>query len=196
MPTPLALIVGLGNPGAEYARTRHNAGEDFVREIARSFNATLKAEPRFNGLTARLTLAGQDIRLLIPQTFMNRSGQAVGPMAGFFKLSPAQILVAYDELDLPPGEVRFKEGGGHGGHNGVRDIIAALGNQNGFFRLRIGIGHPGSRERVSPHVLSRPSTDDRVRIDRCIDEALRALPEAVKGNWPIAMNTLNSFKVE
>ena len=115
MPTPLALIVGLGNPGAEYARTRHNAGEDFVREIARGFNATLKAEPRFNGLTARLTLAGQDTRLLIPQTFMNRSGQAVGPMAGFFKLSPAQILVAYDELDLPPGEVRFKEGGGHGG---------------------------------------------------------------------------------
>ena len=196
MPSPLALIVGLGNPGAEYARTRHNAGEDFVRAISQSFGVTLKAEPRFSGLTARLTIAGQDLRLLVPQTFMNRSGQAVGPMAGFFKLEPAQILVAYDELDLQPGEVRFKEGGGHGGHNGVRDIIAALGNRNDFYRLRIGIGHPGSRERVSPHVLSRPAPEDRERIDLCIDEALRALPEAVNGNWPIAMNKLNSFKVE
>lgn len=196
VPTPLALIVGLGNPGAEYARTRHNAGEDFVRAIARSFGVTLKAEARFNGLTARLTIAGQDLRLLVPQTFMNRSGQSVGPMAGFFKLEPAQILVAYDELDLQPGEVRFKEGGGHGGHNGVRDIIAALGNRNDFYRLRIGIGHPGSRERVSPHVLSRPAPEDRERIDLCIEEALRALPEAVNGNWPIAMNKLNSFKVE
>jgi PTH1 family peptidyl-tRNA hydrolase len=196
VPSPLALIVGLGNPGAEYARTRHNAGEDFVRAIAQSFGVTLKAEPRFNGLTARLTIAGQDIRVLVPQTFMNRSGQAVGPMAGFFKLEPAQILVAYDELDLQPGEVRFKEGGGHGGHNGVRDIIAALGNRNDFYRLRIGIGHPGSRERVSPHVLSRPAPEDRERIDLCIEEALRALPEAVNGNWPIAMNKLNSFKVE
>lgn len=196
MPSPLALIVGLGNPGAEYARTRHNAGEDFVRAISQSFGVTLKAEPRFNGLTARLTIAGQDLRLLVPQTFMNRSGQAVGPMAGFFKLEPAQILVAYDELDLQPGEVRFKEGGGHGGHNGVRDTIAALGNGNDFYRLRIGIGHPGSRERVSPHVLSRPAPEDRERIDLCIEEALRALPEAVNGNWPIAMNKLNSFKVE
>lgn len=196
MPSPLALIVGLGNPGAEYARTRHNAGEDFVRAISQSFGVTLKAEPRFNGLTARLTIAGQDLRLLVPQTFMNRSGQAVGPMAGFFKLEPAQILVAYDELDLQPGEVRFKEGGGHGGHNGVRDIISALGNRNDFYRLRIGIGHPGSRERVSPHVLSRPAPEDRERIDLCIEEALRALPEAVNGNWPIAMNKLNSFKVE
>ncbi len=196
MPSPLALIVGLGNPGAEYARTRHNAGEDFVRAISQSFGVTLKAEPRFSGLTARLTIAGQDLRLLVPQTFMNRSGQAVGPMAGFFKLEPAQILVAYDELDLQPGEVRFKEGGGHGGHNGVRDIISALGNRNDFYRLRIGIGHPGSRERVSPHVLSRPAPEDRERIDLCIEEALRALPEAVNGNWPIAMNKLNSFKVE
>jgi PTH1 family peptidyl-tRNA hydrolase len=196
VPSPLALIVGLGNPGAEYARTRHNAGEDFVRAISQSFGVTLKAEPRFSGLTARLTIAGQDLRLLVPQTFMNRSGQAVGPMAGFFKLEPAQILVAYDELDLQPGEVRFKEGGGHGGHNGVRDIISALGNRNDFYRLRIGIGHPGSRERVSPHVLSRPASEDRERIDLCIEEALRALPEAVNGNWPIAMNKLNSFKVE
>jgi len=196
VPTPLALIVGLGNPGAEYARTRHNAGEDFVRALAQSAGCTLKPEARFHGLTARLTLAGVDLRLLVPQTFMNRSGQAVGPMAGFFKLAPAQILVAYDELDLPAGEARFKEGGGHGGHNGVRDIVAALGNEPGFFRLRIGIGHPGSRERVTAHVLSKPSPEDRQRIDHCIEEALRAMPDAVTGNWPIAMNRLNSFRVD
>jgi PTH1 family peptidyl-tRNA hydrolase len=196
VPTPLALIVGLGNPGAEYARTRHNAGEDFVREVARAWKGKLTAEGRFHGLTARCTVAGVDVRLLVPQTFMNLSGKAVGAMAGFFKLEPAQILVAYDELDLPPGEVRFKEGGGHGGHNGVRDIVSALGNRNGFFRLRIGIGHPGSRERVSPHVLSRPAPEDRRRIDLCIDEALRALPDAVAGNWPIAMNRLNSYKAD
>lgn len=196
MPTPLALIVGLGNPGAEHARTRHNAGEDFVRELARSCGCMLKPEARFHGLTGRVAIAGVDIRLLVPLTFMNRSGQAVGPMAAFFKLQPAQILVAYDELDLPPGEARFKEGGGHGGHNGVRDIIAALGNAAGFYRLRIGIGHPGHRERVTGHVLSRPTAEDRSRIDACIDEALRALPDAARGEWPIAMNRLNSFRAD
>ena len=194
MPTPLALIVGLGNPGAEYARTRHNAGEDFVREIAGSFNATLKAEPRFNGLTARLTLAGQDVRLLIPQTFMNRSGQAVGPMAGFFKLSPAQILVAYDELDLPPGEVRFKEGGGHGGHNGVRDIIAALGNQNAFYRLRIGIGHPGDKNEVADYVLRKPSPDHRTLIEECVARTLKAAPDLLAGEMTRATSTVHTHK--
>jgi PTH1 family peptidyl-tRNA hydrolase len=195
MPEPLALVVGLGNPGAEYARTRHNAGEDLVRLLAEQSRCSLKQEARFHGLTGRITMAGQDLRLLVPLTFMNRSGQAVGAMAGFFRIPPERILVAYDELDLPPGQVRFKTGGGHGGHNGVRDIVAALGNQGGFHRLRIGIGHPGDRNRVSAHVLSRPSADDRIRIDRCIDEALRVLPDAVNGNWPIAMNRLNSFEV-
>lgn len=194
--TPLALIVGLGNPGPEYARTRHNAGADFVSALAASCATALKSEARFHGLTARVDLAGQDVRLLIPQTWMNRSGQAVGPMAGFFKLDAEQILVAYDELDLPPGEIRFKLGGGHGGHNGVRDVIAALGNNREFHRLRIGIGHPGNRELVTPHVLSRPSAEDRNRIDLCIEEAIRVLPEAVRGNWPIAMNQLNSFRAE
>jgi PTH1 family peptidyl-tRNA hydrolase len=195
MPEPLALVVGLGNPGTEYARTRHNAGEDFVRLLAGQHGCTLKPEARFHGLTGRITLAGVDLRLLVPLTFMNRSGQAVGAMAGFFRIPPARILVAYDELDLPPGQVRFKSGGGHGGHNGVRDIVAALGNDASFYRLRIGIGHPGDRNRVTAHVLSRPSPDDRIRIDRCIDEALHAMPDAVTGNWPIAMNRLNSFEV-
>jgi PTH1 family peptidyl-tRNA hydrolase len=195
MPEPLALVVGLGNPGPEYARTRHNAGADFVQALADANRCPLKQEARFHGLTARITLAGVDLRLLVPLTFMNRSGQAVGAMAGFFRLAPAQILVAYDELDLPAGQVRFKAGGGHGGHNGVRDIIPALGNDPGFHRLRIGIGHPGDRNRVSAHVLSRPSPEDRRRIDLCIEEALRSLPDAVTGNWPIAMNRLNSFEV-
>lgn len=195
MPEPLALVVGLGNPGAEYARTRHNAGEDFVRLLAAEHHCTLKQEARFHGLTGRISFAGEDLRLLIPLTFMNHSGRAVGAMAGFFRIPPARILVAYDELDLPPGQARFKSGGGHGGHNGVRDIVSALGNDTSFHRLRIGIGHPGDRNRVSAHVLSRPSPDDRIRIDRCIDEALHCLPDAVRGNWPLAMNRLNSFEV-
>ena len=196
MPEPLALVVGLGNPGAEYARTRHNAGADFVHALASLRRCTLRHEARFHGLTARLTLAGIDLRLLVPQTYMNRSGQAVAAMAGFFRVPPASILVAYDELDLPPGQARFKAGGGHGGHNGMRDILAALGNDAGVYRLRIGIGHPGDRDGVSAHVLSRPSADDRRRIDACIEEALVALPDAVAGNWPIAMNRLNSFESE
>ncbi|MBP6382267.1 MAG: aminoacyl-tRNA hydrolase [Pseudomonadales bacterium] len=196
MSKSLALIVGLGNPGPEYHRTRHNAGADFVSALAAGYGATLKPEARFHGLGARVQIAGHDVRLLVPQTWMNRSGQAVGPAANFFKLVPEQILVAYDELDLPPGEVRFKFDGGHGGHNGLRDIIAALGNNRGFHRLRIGIGHPGAREQVSPHVLSRPSPADRRLIDLCIAEALHVLPDAVSGNWPIAMNRLNSFRAE
>lgn len=164
--------------------------------LAARYGAALKPETRFHGLTARLQIAGRDVRLLIPQTWMNRSGQAVGPAANFFKLGPEQILVAYDELDLPPGEVRFKFDGGHGGHNGLRDIIAALGNNRAFHRLRIGIGHPGAREKVSPHVLSRPSAADRRLIDLCIEEALHVLPDAVSGNWPIAMNRLNSFRAD
>ena len=195
MPVPLALIVGLGNPGAEYARTRHNAGADFLSVVAAAYSASLRMEARFHGLTARASIAGEEVRLLVPQTWMNLSGKAVGAMVGFFKFTPAQILIAYDELDLPAGEARFKHGGGHGGHNGVRDIVAALGSQADFYRLRIGIGHPGHRDRVTAHVLSRPAMEDRERIDLGIAEALRALPDAVAGNWPIAMNRLNSFKV-
>jgi len=192
----LALIVGLGNPGAEYHRTRHNAGADFVMALAASCGAAMKSEARFHGLSARVQIAEAEIRLLIPQTWMNRSGQAVAPALNFFKLDAGQLLIAYDELDLPPGEARFKFDGGHGGHNGLRDVISAIGNNRAFHRLRIGIGHPGARELVSPHVLSRPAPDERRRIDRCIEEALDALPDAVRGNWPIAMNRLNSFRAE
>jgi len=192
--TTLALIVGLGNPGTQYAQTRHNAGAEFVLRLAGHFGASLKTEPKFKGLVARIGLAGEDLRLLLPETFMNLSGQSVGAAAQFYKLPPQRILVAHDELDLPAGEARFKQGGGHGGHNGLRDIIAALGNRPDFYRLRIGIGHPGTSELVTPWVLSKPDAEDRRKIDACIEEAITAMPAAVRGEWPIAMNRLHSFR--
>ncbi|MDF3014015.1 MAG: aminoacyl-tRNA hydrolase, partial [Cellvibrio sp.] len=132
----IQLIVGLGNPGSEYERTRHNAGADFVEQFTRSLGATLVPDNKYFGLTARVNYQGRDLRLLIPTTYMNRSGQSVGAMANFFKIEPSAILVAHDELDLAPGIARFKQGGGHGGHNGLRDIIAALGNNPNFLAIR------------------------------------------------------------
>lgn len=189
----IRLIVGLGNPGAKYEETRHNAGAHFVEAIARQNGATLQAESRFNGLTARITLDSHDVRLLIPTTFMNLSGQAVAPIANFFKITPEEILVAHDELDLPPGIARLKKGGGHGGHNGLRDIIPALGNSKEFYRLRIGIGHPGSAKQVSNYVLSKAPVEERVAADAAIDEALHVLPKIVGGDLTGAQNQLHSF---
>ena len=140
-----------------------------------------------------MTLAGHELRLLIPTTFMNRSGKAVAAMATFFKINPDEILVAHDELDIAPGTARFKRGGGHGGHNGLRDIIPALGNNNDFYRLRIGIGHPGHASRVSGYVLSKPSAEDRERIDASIREAISALPLLLDGDATKAMTRLHSF---
>lgn len=191
--TAIKLIAGLGNPGSEYRGTRHNAGADFVQALARHCGATLQPETRFHGLTGRLTLAGHDLRLLIPTTFMNRSGAAVAAMAGFFKIPPESILVAYDELDIPAGVARFKQGGGLGGHNGLRDILPALGNNANFHRLRIGIGHPGHASRVTGYVLGVPSQADRERIDACIDEAIAALPLLLDGDSTKAMTRLHSF---
>jgi peptidyl-tRNA hydrolase, PTH1 family len=191
--TAIKLIAGLGNPGSEYRGTRHNAGADFVQALARHCGATLQPEARFHGLTGRLTLAGHDLRLLIPTTFMNRSGTAVAAMAGFFKIPPENILIAYDELDIPAGAARFKQGGGLGGHNGLRDILPALGNNANFHRLRIGIGHPGHASRVTGYVLGAPSQVDRERIDACIDEAIAALPLLLDGDSTKAMTRLHSF---
>ena len=191
--TAIKLIAGLGNPGSEYRGTRHNAGADFVQALARHCGATLQPEGRFHGLTGRLTLAGHDLRLLIPTTFMNRSGAAVAAMAGFFKIPPESILIAYDELDIPAGAARFKQGGGLGGHNGLRDILPALGNNANFHRLRIGIGHPGHASRVTGYVLGAPSQADRERIDACIDEAIAALPLLLDGDSTKAMTRLHSF---
>ena len=191
--TAIKLIVGLGNPGSEYRGTRHNAGADFVEELARQCGSSLQAESKFFGLAGRVNLSGHDLRLLIPATFMNRSGKAVAAMAQFFKTAPDEILVAHDELDIPPGTARFKQGGGHGGHNGLRDIIPALGNNKDFYRLRIGIGHPGHASRVTGYVLGAPSQVDRTRIDACIDEAIAALPLLLAGDATKAMTRLHSF---
>lgn len=191
--TAIKLIVGLGNPGSEYRGTRHNAGADFVEQLARRCGCTLQPESRFFGLTGRLTLSGHDLRLLIPTTFMNRSGKAVAAMAQFFKIASDEILIAHDELDIPAGSARFKRGGGHGGHNGLRDIVPSLGNNKDFYRLRIGIGHPGHASRVTGYVLGAPSQVDRTRIDASIDEAIAALPLLLDGDSTKAMTQLHSF---
>ena len=191
--TAIKLIVGLGNPGNEYRGTRHNAGADFVEQLAQQCGCTLQAESKFFGMTGRLTLSGHDLRLLIPTTFMNRSGKAVAAMAQFFKIASDEILIAHDELDIPAGSARFKRGGGHGGHNGLRDIVPSLGNNKDFYRLRIGIGHPGHASKVTGYVLGAPSQVDRTRIDASIDEAIAALPLLLGGDSTKAMTQLHSF---
>lgn len=190
----IKLIVGLGNPGREYEETRHNAGAIFVEELARQQGCPLKAEAKFFGVTGRIQLNGNDVRLLIPTTFMNRSGQAVAAMCQFYKVSFEEILVAHDELDIDAGTARFKQGGGHGGHNGLRDIISRCGNSKNFHRLRIGIGHPGSADKVTGYVLSKAPAAEHRKMEDIIDEAIRALPDAIKGDWPKAMNYLHTFK--
>ena len=192
MESPVDMIVGLGNPGPKYQRTRHNAGADFVRELANSVSATLSAETKFFGETARITLNGRDVRLLIPSTYMNCSGQSVAAMAKFYQIAPHNILVAHDELDHSPGNVRFKIAGGHGGHNGLRDIIKSLGNNKEFARLRIGIGHPGHADQVADYVLKKASKGDQQLIDNSISDALDQLPLAIEGQWEQAMNKLHS----
>lgn len=192
MDTPVELIVGLGNPGPNYERTRHNAGADLVLELAKSLHVELKHESKFFGDTARVTLDGNDVRLLIPSTFMNLSGKSVNALAKFYQIAPEAILVVHDELDKPPGVARFKKGGGHGGHNGLRDTIKCLGNNKQFARLRIGIGHPGNAKQVADYVLKKASPNDQQLIINSIDDALRALPLAVAGEWEKAMLKLHS----
>lgn len=189
----LKLVVGLGNPGSEYRGTRHNVGADFVETLAQRSGCTLQPESKFFGLTGRVRFAGHDLRLLVPTTFMNLSGKAVSAVASFYKINPEQMLIAHDELDIPAGSARFKLGGGHGGHNGLRDIIPALGNNRNFHRLRIGIGHPGHASKVTGYVLGAPSAADRAHIDASIDEALAALPLLLDGDATKAMTQLHSF---
>jgi PTH1 family peptidyl-tRNA hydrolase len=193
MSTPLRLIVGVGNPGEQYARTRHNAGVWFVSAFADRLAAKFKEEKKFFGRVAIAHFEQQEIRLLLPNTYMNESGKAVGAIANFYKIEPEQILVAHDELDLPAGAIRFKQGGGLAGHNGLRDITRALGGSQDYNRLRIGIGHPGTKSGVTGHVLKTVSRTDEDVINRCLDEALYFMPVAVKGDWELAMNSLNGF---
>jgi PTH1 family peptidyl-tRNA hydrolase len=186
----IRLIVGLGNPGPQYEATRHNAGFWFVDRIADRHNGQFRTDGKFYGEVCRIDLDGADVRLLKPTTFMNHSGQAVSAVARYFDIPYEQILLAYDELDLPPGRVRLKRGGGHAGHNGMRHTIASLGSAD-FWRLRIGIGHPGSKHQVVGYVLSRASRDDEAAIRRGIDDVDPVLPLLVSGGYQLAMNRLH-----
>ena len=196
MSTTIKLLVGLANPGPEYAHTRHNAGQWYLNQLASQENIQLKAEAKFFGLTGRIQFAGNDIRLLVPTTFMNLSGKSVAAMANFYRIKPEEILVAHDELDIPPGIAKFKLGGGHGGHNGLRDIISKLGNNKNFYRLRIGIGHPGDKNRVSGFVLGKAPRAEQDLIDQSIDEAARCTPILGQDGLAKAMNRLHSFKAQ
>jgi len=187
----LKVIVGLGNPGSKYTETRHNAGFWFIEEVARKYAATFRTDKKFHGEVAKVSIEGKDIWLLKPDTFMNRSGLAVQSLLSFYRLTAEQLLVAHDEIDLPPGTARLKTGGGHGGHNGLRDIISQLGSKD-FHRLRIGVGHPGNKDQVVDYVLHSASRDDRILIDRDIDDAVAVLPELASGALEQAMHKLHS----
>ncbi|CAI8281804.1 MAG: Peptidyl-tRNA hydrolase [Porticoccaceae bacterium UBA1117] len=192
MDAPVELIVGLGNPGSTYQRTRHNAGADFVLALANSLNVPIKQEGKFFGGTALVQIEWQTVRLLIPSTFMNLSGKSVAAIAHFYKVPTNRILIAHDELDLSPGTARFKKGGGHGGHNGLRDTVQCLGNNKDFARLRIGIGHPGNAKQVADYVLKKAPTKEQELINNSIDDAMRHLALAVTGQWERAMTALHS----
>ncbi|MGY0580184.1 MAG: aminoacyl-tRNA hydrolase [Paraglaciecola chathamensis] len=191
----IQLIVGLGNPGLEYKYTRHNAGTWLVENLARMHNCTLSLQSKFFGYTGRVTIGGQDIRLLVPTTYMNKSGQAVAALAGFYRIPPESILVAYDELDLPPGIAKFKFGGSSS-QNGIRDIVSSLGNNKDFYRLRVGIGHPGHKGKVSGYVLGKASAKEQEQMDAAIDEGVRCVEILIKDDLKKAMNRLHSFKAE
>lgn len=189
----IKLIAGLGNPGPEYQSTRHNAGAIFVDQLARQYHQSLKPEKKFHGLYSKIHAQGQDIHLLFPSTYMNRSGQAVQALCQFYKIAPEEILVAHDELDIPLGTMKLKKSGGHGGNNGLRDIIAKFGGDKNFNRLRLGIGHPGHAEKVTGHVLGKLGKKESEQLNACIDEAIRYLPEIIRGDWQKAMNHLHGF---
>ena len=191
----IKLIVGLGNPGDKYTDTRHNAGEWLIERLARRFNVSLNPESKFFGKTARTLVNVKEVRLLVPTTFMNLSGKAVGAFASFYRIKPEEILVIHDELDLPPGTAKLKQGGGHGGHNGLKDIVAQLGNNNNFYRLRIGIGHPGHRDLVAGYVLNKPSPVDRDALEKVLDEATDCVEMIFKDGMVKSTNRLNSFKI-
>lgn len=188
----IQLIVGLGNPGPEYAQTRHNAGAWLVETLASQSKQTLRSETKFSALCGKIALENNDCHLLIPTTYMNHSGQAVQTFAKYFHIEPENILVVHDELDLPVGASRFKQGGGDGGHNGLRDISSRL-NTKDYWRLRIGIGHPGHRDHVHDYVLSKPSKADSQLIFTAIDNALTVLPQFVKGDMQKAIQQLHTL---
>ena len=188
------LLVGLGNPGSEYENTRHNAGAQWIEALARQSQCLLRSDKKFSGLFGKVSIAGEECYLLIPTTYMNLSGKAVQAVCQFYKVLPQEVLVVHDELDIPPGSVKLKQGGGHGGHNGLKDIIAKLGNNKDFARLRIGIGHPGHASQVANYVLKKAAPDEYAKTMQTIDESLRYVDDIVKGDLNRVMNQLHSFK--
>jgi PTH1 family peptidyl-tRNA hydrolase len=189
----LRLIVGLGNPGPEHARTRHNAGFWFIDALAEKLGARFGLESKLHGETAKVQLAGQNVWLLKPATFMNLSGRSVAAALRYWKIEPEECLIAHDDLDLPPGSARLKFDGGHGGQNGLRDTMQHLGHGR-FHRLRLGIGHPGHKDKVTPWVLGRPGKDDEASLLRAVDDAINVLPLAVEGEFNEAMKRLHTPK--
>ena len=189
---PLELIVGLGNPGPQHDSNRHNAGVIFLHHLCKAYGGTLRGESKFFGEFGSINIDGRDVRLLFPTTFMNRSGKSVAAVCNFYKIDPANMLVAYDEIDFDVGVTRFKQGGGHGGHNGIRDIISALGGNKDFYRLRIGVGHPGHKSMVANYVLNDPSRAEADSIMNNIESAIAVMPRAVNGEWEAAMRLLHT----
>ena len=190
MPKPIRIIAGLGNPEDRYERTLHNAGFWFVDALARKYGGSFRYEKKFDADSCRVKMHGEDVWLVKPQSYMNNSGQPIRGLLDYYRLSVAELLVAHDEIDLPPGTVRLKEGGGHGGHNGLRDIVRHCGAD--FLRLRLGVGHPGDKDEVTNYVLKRGSSDVEAAIERNIDDAMAVMPELVDGNINAAMKKLHT----
>lgn len=190
MPKPIRIIAGLGNPEDKYERTLHNAGFWFVDALARKFGGSFRHEKKFDADYCRINLHGEDVWLVKPQNYMNQSGPPIRGVLDYYRLRVDELLVAHDEIDLPPGTVRLKEGGGHGGHNGLRDIIRHCGDN--FLRLRLGVGHPGEKDKVTSYVLKRGSGEVEAAIERNIDDAMDVMPELVDGNIPAAMKKLHT----
>ena len=186
------VIVGLGNPGAKYVGTRHNVGADFIVAIANSFNITIQPNKKYVGRLGKGKIGDHELSLLIPDTFMNESGKSVSAFLNFFGINPSSMLVVHDDLDLPVGTARYKAGGGHGGHNGLRNIIACLGNKNSFKRLRIGIDHPGDASEVTNYVLKAPLTNQKELIKISFQNAIKSLPTLLDDNWDAALLDLHT----
>ena len=189
----IKLFVGLGNPGPDYEATRHNAGFWWIDALARELKVNLVPERSYYGLAGRTSVNGQSVWLLQPQTFMNLSGKSVAALARFYKIAPDEILVAVDELDLPAGEAKLKQGGGHAGHNGLRDIHAQLGSSD-YWRLRLGIGHPGSKSEVVGWVLKKPPLDEQIGIEQAIDRAAKAFSQLAAGDMAAATQIIHTAK--
>lgn len=186
----IKLVIGLRNPGAEYAQTRHNAGEWFVQALDKTYPLSFTTEKAFQGEVGQLVIQDQNARILLPLTYMNLSGQSTGALSRFYRLTPEQILVIHDDLDLPAGTLRLKTGGGHGGHNGLKDIVNHLGS-NAFHRLRVGIGHPGDKTLVHNYVLGKPSQEEKAKIQASFESGIQLMPRILSGDIAGAMNELN-----